>query len=215
MNERKFQNYRRRLLERLEKYREMTDTEIYDLIDQILLEDWSECYVRLSERSELKNELFNSVRRLDILQELVDDDSVTEIMVNGTEGIFIERGGGLIRWEKSFSSREKLEDIVQQIVAKCNRVANEAVSIVDARLENGARVNIVMAPVAVNGPVITIRRFPDHPISMEQLIEWNAVSAEAADFLKKLVHAGYNIFISGENVIIGLSQLTFRKRKAA
>ena len=97
MNERKFQNYRRRLLERLEKYREMTDTEIYDLIDQILLEDWSECYVRLSERSELKNELFNSVRRLDILQELVDDDSVTEIMVNGTEGIFIERGGGLIR----------------------------------------------------------------------------------------------------------------------
>ena len=197
MNERKFQNYRRRLLERLEKYREMTDTEIYDLIDQILLEDWSECYVRLSERSELKNELFNSVRRLDILQELVDDDSVTEIMVNGTEGIFIERGGGLIRWEKSFSSREKLEDIVQQIVAKCNRVANEAVSIVDARLENGARVNIVMAPVAVNGPVITIRRFPDHPISMEQLIEWNAVSAEAADFLKKLVHAGYNIFISG------------------
>ena len=115
MNERKFQNYRRRLLERLEKYREMTDTEIYDLIDQILLEDWSECYVRLSERSELKNELFNSVRRLDILQELVDDDSVTEIMVNGTEGIFIERGGGLIRWEKSFSSREKLEDIVQRL----------------------------------------------------------------------------------------------------
>ena len=197
MNDRIFQNYRNRLMERLEKYREMTDTEIYELIDEILLDDGQECYVRLSERSELRSELFNSVRRLDILQELVDDDSVTEIMVNGTEGIFIERGGGLIRWEKRFVSKEKLEDIVQQIVAKCNRVANEAVSIVDARLENGARVNVVMAPVAINGPVITIRRFPDHPISMKQLIEWNAVSAEAADFLKKLVQSGYNIFISG------------------
>lgn len=184
-------------MERLECYREMSDEEIYQVIDELILENGAEHYVRLSKRNELRRELFNSVRRLDILQELVDDSSVTEIMVNGTEGIFIERAGRISRWEKSFVSREKLEDIVQQIVAGCNRVANEAVSIVDARLKNGARVNVVMAPIALNGPVITIRRFPDHPISMEQLIRWNAVSREAAEFLEKLVQAGYNIFISG------------------
>lgn len=184
-------------MERLECYREMSDEEIYQVIDELILENGAEHYVRLSKRNELRRELFNSVRRLDILQELVDDSSVTEIMVNGTEGIFIERAGRISRWEKSFVSREKLEDIVQQIVAGCNRVANEAVSIVDARLKNGARVNVVMAPIALNGPVITIRRFPDHPISMEQLIRWNSVSREAAEFLEKLVQAGYNIFISG------------------
>lgn len=197
MTDERFRKFRARLMERLEQYREMSDEEIYELIDQVLMEQDTKHSLRLSERVRLRVELFNSVRRLDILQELVDDDTVTEIMVNGTEGIFIEREGRLVQWNKRFDSREKLEDIVQQIVAKCNRVANESVSVVDARLENGARVNVVMAPVAINGPVITIRRFPDHPISMEQLIAWNAVSGEAADFLKKLVQAGYNIFISG------------------
>lgn len=197
MEEHRFQEFRERLMGRLDRHREMTDDEIYEVIDGLLLENIEGFYVRLAKRNELRMELFNSVRRLDILQELVDDDDVTEIMVNGTEGIFLERGGGLQRWEKSFESKEKLEDIVQQIVAKCNRVANEAVSIVDARLENGARVNVVMAPVALNGPVITIRRFPNQPISMEQLISWNAISEEAARFLEQVVRAGYNIFISG------------------
>lgn len=197
MTDERFQEFRARLMERLERHREMSDEEIYGIIDQLVLESGTENYVRLSERSQIRKELFNSVRRLDILQELVDDDTVTEIMVNGTEGIFIEREGKLLQWYKRFDTREKLEDIVQQIVAKCNRVANESVSVVDARLENGARVNVVMAPVAINGPIITIRRFPDHPISMEQLILWDAVSGEAAEFLKKLVQAGYNIFISG------------------
>lgn len=197
MTDEKFRQLRKLLMEQLEQYREISDEEIYEMIDQLLLCGERDLYVPLARRVEMRTELFNSVRRLDILQELVDDDTVTEIMVNGTDGIFIEQAGQLRRWEKSFTSREKLEDIVQQIVAKCNRVANEAVSIVDARLENGARVNVVMAPVAINGPVITIRRFPDHPISMEQLISWNAVSQEAADFLKDLVIAGYNIFISG------------------
>lgn len=197
MTEERFQEFRTRLMERLERQREMSDEEIYEIIDQLVLESGTEYYVRLSERNQLRKELFNSVRRLDILQELVDDDTVTEIMVNGTEGIFIEREGKLMRWCKRFDTREKLEDIVQQIVAKCNRVANESISVVDARLENGARVNVVMAPVAINGPIITIRRFPDHPISMDQLILWNAVSGEAAEFLKRLVQAGYNIFISG------------------
>ena len=118
-------------------------------------------------------------------------------MVNGTDGIFIERDGRLSLWEKSFFSRERLEDIAQQIVGGCNRIVNESVPIVDARLPNGARVNIVMPPVALNGPVITIRRFPDCPISMEQLVRWGTVSGEVVDFLERLVCAGYNIFISG------------------
>ena len=197
MKNSRFQEFRGRLMERLERSREMSDEEIYEIIDGLLTEEDARLRLRLPQRGELRRELFNSVRRLDILQELVEDDSVTEIMVNGTEGIFIERGGQIQRWNKRFETRDKLEDIVQQIVAKCNRVANEAVTIVDARLENGARVNVVMPPVAICGPVITIRRFPDHPISMEQLIAWNAVSREAASFLEKLVQAGYNIFISG------------------
>lgn len=184
-------------MEQLEEYREIPDEEIYQKIDDLILASGTGVYIRLAQRNTLRRELFNSVRRLDILQELIDDNSVTEIMVNGTEGIFIERAGQLLEWEKRFQSVKKLEDIAQQIVARCNRIVNETVPIVDARLENGARVNIVMPPVALNGPVITIRRFPDRPIRMEELIRWGAVSQEAADLLQKLVKAGYNIFISG------------------
>lgn len=184
-------------MEGLEGYREIQDEEIYCRIDSLIEEIGMEYYIRLSDRNALRRELFNSIRRLDVLQELIDDDSVTEIMVNGTEGIFVERAGQLFEWEKKFVSQEKLEDISQQIVGKCNRIVNESVPIVDARLDNGARVNIVMPPVALNGPVITIRRFPDHPISMEQLIRWGAVSREVVAFLQMLVRAGYNIFISG------------------
>ena len=137
------------------------------------------------------------MRRLDILQELLDDDTVTEIMVNGMGSIYVERGGRLKKWNKSFTSREKLQDIVQAIVAYSNRVANESVPIVDARLQRGERVNVVMNPIAIDGPVVTIRRFPQKPISMEKLISWGSVSEEAAAFLRALVQAGYNIFISG------------------
>ena len=128
---------------------------------------------------------------------ILDDDTVTEIMVNGTQSIYVERAGRLTKWEKHFTSREKLQDIVQSIVAVSNRVANESVPIVDARLKKGERVNIVMNPVAIEGPVITIRRFPDRPISMEDLTAWGSITQEAVDFLKKMVEAGYNIFISG------------------
>lgn len=197
MDEKKFAMLREELMERLEKHREVQDEEIYQTIDELILRTGVEFYIRLSDRVELRRELFNSVRRLDILQELIDDPSVTEIMVNGTEGIFVEREGSLKLWEKSFLSTERLEDIAQQIVGGCNRIVNESVPIVDARLANGARVNIVMPPVALNGPIITIRRFPEHPVRMEQLVRWGAVSREAVDFLEKLVCAGYNIFISG------------------
>lgn len=197
MDESKFHYLREKLISNLEGCREIKDEEIYQSIDELILESGVQFYIRLSERNMLRKELFNSVRRLDILQELIDDDSVTEIMVNGTDGIFIERAGRLQLWDKCFYSKERLEDIAQQIVGRCNRIVNESVPIVDARLENGARVNIVMPPVALNGPVITIRRFPDHPIEMKQLIQWGSVSEEAVDFLKFLVQARYNIFISG------------------
>lgn len=197
MDESKFHYLREKLISNLEGCREIKDEEIYQSIDELILESGVQFYIRLSERNMLRKELFNSVRRLDILQELIDDDSVTEIMVNGTDGIFIERAGRLQLWDKCFYSKERLEDIAQQIVGRCNRIVNESVPIVDARLENGARVNIVMPPVALNGPVITIRRFPDHPIEMKQLIQWGSVSEEAVDFLKLLVQARYNIFISG------------------
>ena len=146
---------------------------------------------------QLRQELFYSVRKLDVLQELIEDETVTEIMVNGPDTIFVERAGKLTRWHKSFTSREKLEDVIQQIVGKCNRVVNESMPIVDARLENGARVNAVIYPVALNGPILTIRRFPEHPITMERLIELGSLTKECASFLQKLVQARYSMVIGG------------------
>ena len=197
MNEEKFRTLRERLLESLEEYREIGDQEIYQRIDELLLDDSMEHYMRLAERYALRKELFNSIRRLDILQELLEDDTITEIMVNGTDGIFIERYGRLTRWEKCFGSAEKLQDIAQQIVGRCNRIVNEAVPIVDARLENGSRVNAVIYPVALNGPILTIRRFPEHPISMEKLIALGSITQECAEFLQKLVKARYSMVIGG------------------
>lgn len=196
-DQQKFLECRARLMEQLELSRDMPDEEILALIDDLIFETDPARRMRHADRSHLRTELFNSVRRLDILQELIDDDTVTEIMVNGTESIYVERAGRLTKWEKHFTSREKLQDIVQSIVAVSNRVANESVPIVDARLKKGERVNIVMNPVAIEGPVITIRRFPDRPISMEDLTAWGSITQEAVDFLKKMVEAGYNIFISG------------------
>ena len=188
---------RKKLRQQLEQTREVKDEEIYRQIDDLILEEARERYVSLSRKEALRTELFNSVRKLDVLQELIDDDSVTEIMVNGTEGIFLERDGRLYLWEKRITDKEKLEDMVQQIAGRCNRIVNESIPVADARLEDGSRVNLVLPPVALNGPVITIRRFPDNPISMERLVELKAVTEEAVFFLKQLVMAGYNIFISG------------------
>ena len=192
-----FRELHRRLMERLDTTREPDDDEILEQIDRLLMEKSGGRYFSLRRRDELRTELFNAVRRLDILQELIDNDEITEIMVNGTDGIFIEKQGRIQRWEKGFASASKIEDLVQSIAAKSNRIVNATVPIVDARLENGARVNLVLPPAAINGPIITIRQFPAHPIEMEQLIAWGAVTAEAAAFLRKLVIAGYNIFISG------------------
>ena len=183
--------------ERLDYGKDFTDEEVENAIDDVLLEQDNIIVYPVEVRRRPKKELFDSLRRLDILQIFVEDSSVTEIMINGLEHIFIEQAGRLRELDVGFESMEKLQDVIQQIVAGCNRVVNEASPIVDARLSNGSRVNIVMNPVALNGPIVTIRRFPDKPITMEQLIQNNSISAEAAEFLKKLVRAGYNIFISG------------------
>ena len=188
---------RGRVQDRIDLSRELQDEEVLALIDEEILRQSREEYLLLSEKLRLRRELFNGMRRLDILQELIEDPEVTEIMVNGPDDIFVEKKGRLFRWDRRFSSRTQLEDVVQQIAGKCDRIVNESVPIGDARLENGARVNLVLPPVALNGPIITIRRFPKRAITMKELIAWETISREAADFLKGLVQSGYNLFISG------------------
>ena len=188
---------RQKIREQMDYGKDYTDEEVADTIDEVLLEQEQLSFYPVEMRRRLKRELFDSLRRLDILQIFVEDKSVTEIMINGLEHIFIEQEGRLKELDVGFESEEKLQDVIQQIVAGCNRVVNEASPIVDARLPDGARVNIVMHPIALNGPIVTIRRFPDKPITMEQLIQNQSISLEVAEFLKKLVKARYNIFISG------------------
>lgn len=185
------------LLKILEFGGEWSDEAIMDEIDELIVSASKTVYLSGYRKLMMKQELFNSVRRLDLLQELVDDGEITEIMVNGAGDIFYEKYGHIYRWEKSFESSEKLEDVIQQIVAGANRQVNEASPIVDARLSDGSRVNVVLKPIALNGPILTIRKFPEDPMTMDKLIKEGTLSQEAADFLEKLVYAKYNIFISG------------------
>lgn len=172
------------------------DEELYACIDQAIAREGEHQYLPLARKLELKHRLYDAFRRLDILQELVDDPEITEIMVNGKDHIFVERHGRISRWEHGFEEEEQLEDLIQQIVSRINRVVNVSHPIVDARLEDGSRVHVVLPPVALDGPVVTIRKFPE-PITVPKLIELGSLSEEAADFLKKLVRSGYNLFISG------------------
>lgn len=188
---------RREVQKKMELVREFSDKEVEEAIDEALLAHKDTMLYTVEARRKLKRELFDSLRRLDVLQIFVDNKTVTEIMINGKDHIFIEQEGRLRELEVGFESAEKLQDVIQQIVAGCNRVVNEASPIVDARLPDGSRVNIVMSPIALNGPAVTIRRFPDKPITMEYLVQNNSICREAADFLEKLVRAKYNIFISG------------------
>ena len=185
------------LRQKIDLSREVSDEEVREMIDEMVIHCSRQYALSLKDRQQLGREIFDAIRRMDILQELVEEEEVTEIMINGTQGIFIERKGRLFQWDKNFASKEKLEDVIQQIVAKCNRAVNEASPIVDARLENGARVNIVLAPVALNGPIVTIRRFPSHPIGMTDLLAYGSLTNEAALNLEKWVKAGYNVIISG------------------
>ena len=188
---------REKLAESIDDSTEKTDEEIQQLIDEILMKESKTAPLSLAERVQLRRELFHAIRKLDVLQDLVDDGHITEIMINGPENIFIEKDGHLSRSDLRFESGEQLQNVIQQIVADCNRVVNEASPIVDARLKNGSRVNVVLNPVALNGPIVTIRRFPDKPVMMEDLIAYGSVTKEVCEWLGKLVRAKYNIMISG------------------
>lgn len=189
---------RQNLIAELNEEGDLSDEEILIRIEQ-LLEGCGTGSRRLTieERLKLSGELFSSIRKLDILQELVDDPTCTEIMVNGPDRIFYEKEGRIRLWDRSFASPEKLDDVVQQIAGKCNRVINERQPVVDARLSDGSRVNAVIAPVALNGPILTIRKFPDRPITMKKLIDYGTISEEAALLLQTLVGAGYSVIIGG------------------
>lgn len=188
---------RNQLLQQLDMSREIDDQEILNCIDELVLKGGKDIPLTITEKNRLRRELFDSIRKLDVLQELIDDDEITEIMVNGYQDIFVERGGIIQKYDRQFSSPDKLDDVIQQIVGRCNRVVNEQMPIVDARLENGSRVNVVLKPIALNGPIISIRRFPDSPITMSSLVSGESLTQEAADFLQKLVVSGYSIIIGG------------------
>ena len=185
------------LFEQLNSLWESDDEEILEKIDELLLQEGSNYGLSLNEKANLRKELFRSIRKLDVLQELLEDTSITEIMVNGWDKIFIEREGHLITWNKTFTSSGKLEDVIQQIVARCNRVINTLHPIVDARLENGARVNAVIPPVSVDGPILTIRQFPKEAITMKTLLEKQSITKQMLSFLIPLVKARYTILIGG------------------
>ncbi|NLL72784.1 MAG: CpaF family protein [Clostridiales bacterium] len=185
------------VLESIDITSEITDDELLNIIDEILLMKSRENYISMREKRRLRRDIFNSIRKLDVLQELIENPRVTEIMVNGTKDIFIEQDGVIYRHDKCFESEEKLEDVVQQIVSQANRIVNASSPIVDSSLPDGSRVNIVLPPIALDGPAITIRRFPENPITIDQLIKYQSITQEAAEFLEKLVIAKYNIFISG------------------
>lgn len=182
---------------RLDMTKETGEEELQEVIRSVLEEAGKEEFLPLSEKIRLGRQLFNSFRRLDILQDLIEDESVTEIMVNGTENIFYERDGRLFKTDRHFLSEDRLCDVIQQIVGGANRYVNESSPIVDARLADGSRVNVVLKPVAVNGPVMTIRKFPSDAITMEQLVKMKSLTQEAADFIRGLVYSKYNIFVSG------------------
>ena len=188
---------REEVLKRLDISREVKDEEILECIDEVITKKSREEYLSLSVRRQLRKNIFDSLRRLDILQELLDDTEITEVMVNGYQDIFVERKGEMERVALQFASKERLADIIQQIASKVNRRVNEASPIVDARLEDGSRVNIVLDPVAMNGPIVTIRKFFKEAITMKHLVEWQTITQETADMLKEMVIAGYNIFICG------------------
>ena len=188
---------REQVLSRMDLSRDVSDEEIGELIGEVASQTLRGRTMSIHDRVRIEQQVFNSLRKLDVLQELVDDPEVSEIMVNGPGHIFYEKDGRVQVWTQSFTSEEKMQDVIQQIVGSHNRVVNLSNPIVDTRLSDGSRVNIVLSPISLEGSVITIRKFPQHPLDMETLIAREAISREAAELLKRLVKARYSILISG------------------
>ena len=192
-----YKQIRHNVYQNLDIARNITDDELYSVIDSCIYDASRQKIISIRQKEELRNRIYNSIKKLDILQELLENPDITEIMVNGKDNIFYEKSGYIEKWNKHFDSEQKLADIAQRIAAMSNRMVNEACPIVDTRLEDGSRVNIVLPPVAMDGPVITIRKFYDKPLTIYRLIELGSITEEAAHFLEKLVKSRYNIFISG------------------
>ena len=185
------------VMARMDFNKDLSDEEIRELIDEVIVEQSKVRTIDIGSRGNLKKDIYYAIRKLDVLQQFLENPDITEIMVNGEKHIFIEEKGVIKETGVSLKSEEKLGNLITQIVSKCNRRVNESSPIVDARLEDGSRVNVVMSPISIDGSVITIRKFPKNPITMDKLIQIGSISSEAANFLKLLVVAGYNIFISG------------------
>ena len=203
-----FFELKQKVYEKLDINLDVSDEDLYKVIDVCIYEISQHRAISVHNRELFRQQLYNSILRLDILQELLEDDDITEIMINGYKDIFIEKKGRITKWNKQFESREKLEDIAQRIAAMSNKTINEAIPIVDTRLADGSRVNMVLSPIAIDGPVITIRKFYDTPIDIDRLIELGSITKEAADFLELLVKCRYNIFVSGGT---GSGKTTFGK----
>ena len=189
--------YRKCVIEKTDLSREISEDDLYGIIDDVILEKGRSVYVPIEEKIILRKKIYDSIKGFDVLQDIIEDDDVTEIMINGPDNIFIEREGKITRYNGSFSSGERMVDIIRQIVSKVNRRVNEASPILDTRLSDGSRVNVVLNPVALDGPAVTIRKFPKEVISMERLIELKSLDKDVAEWLRMLVVSGYNIFISG------------------
>lgn len=176
---------------------EISDEELFRKIDGMIAEAAQKEAIPNAKKKKYRNSIFSAFRRFDILSLVMDDEEVTEVMVNKADRLYYEKQGCLYQYPEKFTTKEKLDDIIQTIASEVNRRVNEAIPMADARLKDGSRVNIVLPPVAIDGPAVTIRRFPKEPMSMTELIQIGAISSEAAEFLGKLVEARYNIFISG------------------
>lgn len=185
------------IVKQITAQREMDDSQLVELINQEILQCTAEEFISIQDKVKLRKELFNSLRKLDVLQELIEDKSITEIMINGASKIFVEKEGAITQCNLEFESNNRLQDVIQTIVSQSNRIVNESSPIVDARLEDGSRVNVVLPPIALDGPILTIRKFPEKPITMDGLIQLGALNTEVDQFLNVLVKAKYNIFISG------------------
>lgn len=188
---------RNQVIEMIDMTRDPDEEELHEIIDQKIEDNFNIHQLTINERYKIHRDIYNSIRGLGVIEELLDDESITEIMINGSKNIFIERDGEIKQIDHCYSSPSRLNDVIQQIVGRTNKRVNQANPIVDTRLDDGSRVNVVLPPVSLSGAVVTIRKFPAETIDMEKLIRWKSITREAADFLKILVRAGYNIFVSG------------------
>ena len=192
-----YNKIRSKVMQSIDLSGNIEDMQVREAIDRSILEYSNEGTLSVKDKLAIKHDLFNSIRRLDVLSEMLDDDDITEIMINGADNIFIERGGRLCRYDKAFESEDRLNSVIQHIVAGCNRIVNEASPIVDARLGDGSRVNVVISPISLGGSVMTIRKFPKEGMTMGRLLELGAITPEVGEFLRKLVVSGYNMIVSG------------------